>query len=103
MMNSGCIKHQRDIHALFPGMYQTSKGNTFPPFSMWCCSAFTVTTGTFDPPAHREISLDSVLYTAQSRRAAFILSLAPFIDSVLNLSGNKIALSLKVSKIGQFA
>ena len=38
------------------GMYQTSKGNTCPPFGAWCCIAFTVTTGTFDPPTHRDIS-----------------------------------------------
>jgi len=35
-------------------MYQTSKENTCPPL---CYSAFTVTTGTFDPPTHRDIKV----------------------------------------------
>ena len=75
MMTSACIKHQRDIHALVPGhvsdikgiympwlqgMYQTSKGNTCPPLSVRCCSVYTVTTGTFDPPTNRDITLNKV-------------------------------------------
>ena len=75
-MTSACIKHQRDMHALVPGhvsnikgicmpwsqgMYQTSKGNTCPPLSAWCCSMYTVTTGTLYPPTHRDISILQLL------------------------------------------
>ena len=44
------------------GMYQTSKGNTCPPFCARCCIAFTVTTGTFDPPTHREVMPGGTLH-----------------------------------------
>ena len=91
-----CIKHQRDIHALVQGMYQTSKGYTCPGpghvsnikgiYMPWsracikhqreihrpcCCSAYTVTTGTCDPPTQREISI----HTDLQKRLMYYMSM----------------------------
>ena len=38
------------------------------------------------------LCLNSALYAARSKQAAFILCLAPFIDSVSNLAGKKLKL-----------
>ena len=43
-----CIKHQRDIHVLACIKHQ----RRIYTFYTRCCSVFTVTTGTFDPPTH---------------------------------------------------
>ena len=53
------LVHVSNVNGLYlpwsQGMYQTSKGNTFPWPDPPSCSMSTVTTGTFDPPTQREI------------------------------------------------
>ena len=55
------------------GMYQISKGNTCTPLSVRCCSAYTVTTGTFDPPTHRNITtIHPVSVIVHTRQLFFV-------------------------------
>ena len=71
--DQGMYQTSKDIHALVPGHVSNIKGNTCTPLSARCCSAYTVTTGTFDPPTHRDITtIHPVSVIVHTRQLFFV-------------------------------